>query len=513
MTYHDRTAGLYLATYDASGRPKRFRAQMGLDCELSVEHLFPITPGKDVVLDYDTVAGVFSGDWYAAAEIYRGWTHRQPWCAKPLSQREDTPDWLRKGGIVTCYDPRARSKDGKPRFTDEGLRAFCDSFPREFGLPAIPNNRGWERYGVWCGQEYLPAYPDEATFARQADIIRAAGGQGMIMLSGWRWTIDKPQPDGSVYSNQERFDREVVQNVTYDADGTTPLVKTSEKKDDWHGTKYARLCPATEFAQQTVVDVAAHCVKAGYPIVHFDQEVSGPASTCFCGSTEHGHAPGYGPWMHEAMARQYDQLRKTCAPLSRDYALSMEEPNELYLPWLNLCQSRPNGITNEFPMRAPIKRPVPLFSYLYHDYLVGWVAFYPWRSAGRHRVTVAKGFAAGMMPGLHVESTYRFKPEERKLFDQFLRTCCEFYAGEGHEALLYGRMQAPLAIAVPERVLNLGARGILRVPAVYHSVWTTPDGRRWATFFNPEEQPHTLDVPGVGATEIPALGVRLVALP
>jgi hypothetical protein len=513
MTYHDATAGLYLATYDAAGHPKRFTARMGLDCELSVQHLFPLVPGENAATSYETVLGVFSGDWYAAAEIYRMWSHQQAWCKTPLAKRADTPEWLRQGGIVTCYDPRAKSKGGKRRFTDEGLRAFCDIFPKEFGLPAIPNNRGWERYGVWCGQEYLPAYPDEATFARQAGIIRDAGGQGMIMLSGWRWTIDKPQPDGSVHSNQERFDREIVKYVTYEADGTTPKVKSSAKKKDWHGTKYARLCPATTFAEDTVADVAAHCAKAGYAIIHFDQEVSGPAASSFCGNPNHGHVPGYGPWMHQAMAKLYARIRRECAPLNPDFALSMEEPNELYLPWLNLCQSRPNGITNEFPMRRPIKRVVPLFSYLYHDYLVGWVAFYPWRSAGRARITVAKGFAAGMMPGLHLESTYGFKPEKRQRFDAFLKTCCQFYAGEGHDALFYGRMEAPLPMAVPIRSLNLGKRGIMAVPAVYHSVWTLPDGSRCATFFNPEEEAHTLDVPGVGPVEIPPLGVRLVRLP
>jgi hypothetical protein len=513
MTYHDATAGLYVAAYDPDGHPKRLGARLDLDCQLSVQHLFPIVPGQDVRLSYPTVVGVFSGDWYAAAEIYRKWAHRQSWCRTPLNKREDMPAWLRDGGIVTCYNPRAKTKDGKLRFTDEGLRTFCDGFGTTFGLPAIPNNRGWERYGEWCGQEYLPAYPDEATFARQAGIIRAAGGQGMVMLSGWRWTIDKPQPDGSIHSNQERFDREIVKYVTYEADGTTPKVSSSTKKNDWHGTKYARLCPATQFAEDTVADVAAHCAKAGYAIIHFDQEVSGPASSSFCGNPNHGHAPGYGPWMHQAMAKLYARIHRECAPLNPDFALSMEEPNELYLPWLNLCQSRPNGITNEFPMRPPIKRVVPLFSYLYHDYLVGWVAFYPWRSAGRHRVTVAKGFAAGMMPGLHLESTYRMKPDERQRFDAFLKTCSQFYAGEAHEALLYGRMAAPLPLAVPIRSMNLGKRGIMTVPAVYHSVWTLPDGSRCATFFNPEEEGHTLDVPGVGPVEIAPLGVRLVRLP
>ncbi len=128
MAYYDAQAGLYLATHDGSGSPKRLLARLNLDCELAIEHLLPITPGANVKLAYPTVFGVFSGDWYAAAEIYRQWAHQQVWCATPLSQRPDTPIWLKHGGIVTCYSPRARNKDGEFRFSDAGLREFCDSF-------------------------------------------------------------------------------------------------------------------------------------------------------------------------------------------------------------------------------------------------------------------------------------------------------------------------------------------------------------------------------------------------
>lgn len=336
----------------------------------------------------------------------------------------------------------------------------------------------------------------------------------MIMLSGYRWTIDKPQPDGSVHSNQERFDREVHRFVTHDADGRTPLTWTSEKKNDWHGTKYARLCPATAFAQDTITEAAVACVKAGYPIIHFDQEVSGPAASSFCGSALHGHEPGYGRWMHEAMASLFARIRQECAVLDTDFALSIEEPNELYIPWLNLCQSRPNGLTNQFPMRKPLTRVVPLFSYLYHDFLVGWIAFYPWRSQGHAPYSLAKGFAAGMMPGLHRESLNRWPEAAQQAFKQMLRNCCRVYAGAGRDYLMFGRMLKPLVLDVPVRDLNLGESfGSIRVPAVANSVWELEDGRRAAVLFNPERQEWALEVPGAEIqVTVPALDAVVVPL-
>ena len=74
-------------------------------------------------------------------------------------------------------------------------------------------------------------------------------------------------------------------------------------------------------------------------------------------------------------------------------------------------------------------------------------------------------------------------------------------------------MEAPLHIVVPQRTFNLGKRGLMRVPAVYHSLWVLPNGGRCVTLFNPETQEHRLDVPGVGRVVVPALSARLVPLP
>jgi hypothetical protein len=513
MAYYDRTAGLYLATHDPYGGVKRFNCRMGIDLELSVTHLFPVLPGEDVELSYPVVAGVFTGDWYDAAEIYRQWSRTQEWCEKTLLEREDTPAWVRRGGLVTPYDPRAR-KDGERRFDPDGLRGFLAEVKDMSGLPVIANNRGWERYGQWCGQEYFPPYPDEGTFRRDAAIVRERGGQGMIMLSGYRWTIEKPQSDGTVYSSRKRFENEVRPHVTCLDDGVDPYIGTSDKKSDWHGTKWAMMCPDTAFAKKTIVDVARTCVGSGYSVVHFDQVVSGPAASCYCGSSGHGHPPGYGIWMANAMSELLARIRGACAPLDADFALSMEEPNELFLPWLNLCQSRPNGLTSEFPIRRPMTRVVPLFSYLYHDYLVGWVAFYPWRSGGHPAYSLARGFAAGMMPGLHWESLQKWPEAQRRDFARLLLDCCDLYAGEGRDFLVFGKMLKPLKLDVPIRQLNLGQKfGATSVPAVSHSVWEMPDGRRAVVLINPEKADHRVAVPGVGVRVVPPLEALLVPLP
>ncbi len=495
VAYYDGRAGLYLACYDAQGWPKAFRVALGADLTFQVAHLLPILPGKDAQVSYPAVLGAFSGDWHDAAEIYRQWSRKQSWCAKPLAEQRTTPRWLRRGALVTYYNPRAKDSAGKPKFQGAGLSRWLDELVAQYHAPLIVNNRGWERYGEWTGQEYLPPYPSAEEFRAQARAIRAAGGLGMIMLSGYRWTIEKKLADGTVYSSAERFFREVAPFAVFDLAGKAPVVHTSANPRDFHGQRWAQLCRATEFAKKTIVDVARYCVEAGYPIIHFDQEVSGAVYAGLCGSRSHGHPPGWGKWIHEELADLFRRIREACAPLDEDFALSMEEPNELYLPYLQLCQSRPFGLTAEFPIRRPMTRSVPLFCYLYHDYVVGWAAFYPWKSAGHPRYSLAKGFAAGLMPGIAVAFTSRMRQAERAAYETMFNNLMRAYLGYAREFLLWGKMLRPLELDVPTRELNLGPRwGKYSAPAVFHSVWQLRDGRVGVVLINPETEAHQVSL-------------------
>ncbi len=501
MAYYQPTSGLYMAAYDPDGYPKRFSILSDVDLTFAFDHYFPRVAGEDAELTYPVVIGTCGGTWHDAAEIYRDWAHQQAWCETPLTEK--TPDWLARGALVTNFDPR--------NYKDlTRLHARLGRFVDLYATPLIPNSRGWERWGTWTGQEYLPPLPSEEHFDASAQIIREHDGRGMVMLSGYRWTIEKKQGDDSVYSSQERFDREVAPNAVCDSAGE-PIVRTSTKENDWHGQKWAMLCRATDFAKDTIVDISEYCVRHDYPVIHFDQEVSGSYANGVCGSAEHGHPPGDGRYVHLALEDLYKRIRERCEPLSDDFVLSMEEPNELYLPYLNLCQCRPFGLTTEWPATPPMTRSVPLFSYLYHDRLIQWAAFYPWKSGGHPEVSAAKGFAAGLMPGLHPYD-YSLPEEGTTRYSEFFRTCMDLYLGDARECLIFGEMQSPLDVEIPDRTIRLGKNETeLTVPAVYHSTWRLPNasgveaggaggagqaGFREATvFFNPTDESFTLSLP------------------
>ncbi|MCX7013256.1 MAG: DUF6259 domain-containing protein [Candidatus Sumerlaeota bacterium] len=324
---------------------------------------------------------------------------------------------------------------------------------------------GWFKWWGACARSVEPQRPRA---------LREAGGRGMIMLSGYRWTLEKKEGGGTVYTSDERFDREVKPWAVC-LPGGAPLIRHAVKEGDFHGARWAMMCRATDYAKKTIVDVARYCVQAGWPVIHFDQEVSGNYAASVCYSDQHGHPVGHGKWAHEAMADLYKRIRETCAPLDPDFALSMEEPNELYLQQLNLCQERPFGITTEWPCRKPETRSAPLFMYLYHDYLVGWAAFYPWKAGGHSAEVVAKGFTAGQMPGLTPIGPA--DAEQDPALAEMMENCMKAYRTYALDYLLFGRMLEPPPIDAPDRKLQLGNQGETTVPAVWHSAWRAPDGR------------------------------------
>jgi hypothetical protein len=499
MAFYDPAGGVVMASLDPTGEVKRLWAKGDLNMSMGVTQLRPVTPGADVVVDQPVVIGAFKGSWHDAAEVYRKWAHQQSFCATPLHSNPLWPKKFRNGAMVNYFSPERLDKNKKYKYSLENLKTIMPELKARSGLPMITISWGWEQHGMWCSQEYFPAFPSDEDFAARGDLFDKYG-TGMVMLSGFRWTFEKPWAPRGAYDGTEIFNREVKPWVTCRDSPGTPTIVKSEKKS-YQGSKYATLCRATRFSNETISEICQRCVKAGYTIIHWDQCTSGGASQAFCLSPDHGHPPGYGRWIHTSLVELYEQLRKECGGMSPDFALSMEEPNELYIPYLQLIQSRPYVITADFPMRPPLTEAVPLFMYLYHDYQAGWASHLPASSTGDHPVrTVAKGFAAGCMPGmLHLilyHPSIGWAPACREMYFK----CCRLYREEGLPFLLYGRMMKPLDIDVPVRVIQVKRKNSkttqsLSVPAFYHSVWQAPDGRRAVVFFNPEETAYTVRLP------------------
>ena len=120
-----------MACHDADMHVKSFRlgamADWGTFPVMSITHHPSEVMGGDATFSYDTVVGVFHGDWYDGADIYKAWATKQWWCEKKLAER-DIADWVRKGFGVwqmsNYHIPEVKLNHSLDQIAGRGQRPF-----------------------------------------------------------------------------------------------------------------------------------------------------------------------------------------------------------------------------------------------------------------------------------------------------------------------------------------------------------------------------------------------------
>ncbi|MCD6352428.1 MAG: hypothetical protein J7M26_09940, partial [Armatimonadetes bacterium] len=358
------TGGIMLQTFDTAGYPKACsiqRSQQGL--LLQILHYFSLEPTERLEVPYPVLLRGFKGGWSAAADLYRPWALRQAWCASKLAERKDRPEALRRAGAMVMFTWRPRQRE--PHTVPDVVEGVLKRWDKLGAGPLLVHTRGWEKHGTWVGQDYLPPYPDAQTFRRLSALARWHGSEHFIFLSGYVWTrtFGKKDDGSFAYDSRDYFDRIVKPHAVLNPDGK-PFIS----KAFWlQGGENAVLCPADPWVQDLLCQVAKGLRSLGVRLMQMDQVVGGGLRPCY--STRHGHPPGPGLWQHQALVRQLKRLLDE-GHADGEFGLSLEEPNELYLPYLSFYHARDHELVG-WPI-PPGARPAPLFAYVYHEYARGY---------------------------------------------------------------------------------------------------------------------------------------------
>ena len=197
--YREGGDGLLAMAQDQDGYTKRFSLHKdeGLRWTLAVEHFpagMPLASGR-FSPPYPVVLTAFGGDWMDAAERYRAWAIRQPWCSRgPLHARHDIPSWLLGNGLwVWNRGPSHKVLPGARR-VQEVVQApvalnwywwhatsydthFPDYLPPAGRRGSLPAGRGWPaRCGIARdGLHQRPPVGDE-----RPELARETGGKGSL---------------------------------------------------------------------------------------------------------------------------------------------------------------------------------------------------------------------------------------------------------------------------------------------------------------------------------------------
>lgn len=501
IAYYDHDGGLYLATHDDRGRPKRLGPTVvrkdGRTCyDFSPAHLFPEIPGESVETEYRTVIGFFAGDWQSAADIYKQWAVKAPWCVRTISERDDIPDWVKKGAFF--FNFRLRHQTDGERFL-ERVPEYLANWRRTLNIPLVAMMCGWEKVGEWTGPDYFPPFGGDDRFRNMCDDMKRIGIRPFPFgLSGLKLAIRKKiprsvsQPELAVdYDARRKYENEYRVHAATNQDGEVIL---ESRLNSWDGL-HAYACPATEQARKQLYGASMTLVRDyGAQVSQADQLFNGATTECY--DVSHGHPPGRGVWQVDAIRGIYRDIRQDGKQADADFVLSQEWQSELFLQNLDIYHCRnydqPRGLMG-----------VPLFAYLYHEYLPSyggdWNSFLSDNTNGvyAHAANFVNGNMPAGCPQSMFEMTRNVEPEEADdlILSMAVNTSSLF--ARFPEFLIMGKMlNTPPLQVEGENIRFVGvvfgfAKGELTVPSVLHRAWQAPDGRVAYAMANVTRQPRT----------------------
>jgi len=482
-SYQDRSAGIYLASMDAVGHNRALNVSKrnGNRFVLQHDYKLPEEGEKQWQSPYEVALGVTAGTWHDTADIYKKWAIQQPWCARKLSERDDLPDFWKQGPCVHTVEVRTYGSDrlcNGSYYTSlpEHLRNLRDQIEG----PVIPMLAGWENHRRWTAGDYFPIF-DEANARKALQQFRKDDFPPFVFLSGLYYTYENEGRDGSLVPGADRY----ADAFVIDAETGKPrtfVLNESSGQNTWKRLSY-EFCPAAPGTTEFFREVIRKLHELGIDIVQMDQTTSGAGHACY--STKHGHPPGPGAYQSVAFRKLLEDLRAYGRSLSPEFLLFHEEPHEELIGCLDGFHMR--EYKERFWYRNPPgARGIPLFTYLYHEYAMG----YGGDSAGLNKNKIpnyvrqhAVNLVSGKTPGVAVWSGQRAVAEAHPDQIKMLRNHSRLLKTEAREFLMLGRMLHPLELDVPTVTFQIGVRRKgkwqnepFEERAVLTSSWQSPAG-------------------------------------
>lgn len=499
--YDKDETGLYFASYDTEGNPKKINyGPMEWDgtnhLATSYELYIPENPGNDFSMNYDIIVGTFQGDWYKAAEMYKQWAETTPFVSKgKIGEGKDTPEWFLNTQIIQLLNiPEPETTV----YTLDEIVEITDQYTENTGIDTTVLIIGWEKNGAWIGPDYYPPIEGEQAFKKGMNDLKNDGNHGFIYNSGTVWRITR---NDMGYADYEYFNTTGKPWAAYTKEGI-PHYDPFYATLGWH---CARMDPMTEFWHDMVVDNALEAAKLGVDVLQIDEFPIGAIYPCY--NTEHGHPIGYSAEISDAYCSILDDIRTQCRDINPDFIISIEEPCEYYIPYIDTYVSRDNSpesllyqaIVETYGESAEF---IPFFSYVYHEYITSFgegmgidedYATYFYNQMAR---SIARMFTSGeiIKAGGSREESWNMD-----LFELYQQTA-QATTSYAKEYLLYGKPVTPPEITVPTKKIEwynmfsdqLGTP--IYEPVIFHSAWRADDQTKAYIFTNWDTTTHEFTV-------------------
>jgi len=463
VAFYHRGRGLYIGMHDPQANHKHLSVKAREDAVGFTCANWPAIPekgGGTYKLPFEAAVGVFDGDYYDAAQIYRAFTFTAPWGkAGPVSKRpiprwvKDTDLWLRPDG----------SPEENVEITQQALKYFD-----------VPTSLHWYRWHVIPFDTLYPEYfPPLPGFAEGIKALQDAGTHVMPYINGRLC-----DPNSKTW-NDERGYRSAARQ------------ENGEPYTEVYGSKVPLnvMCPYTAQWQDKIAGLVDRLIKeCGVDGIYIDQISAAPPKLCF--DPSHGHPIGGGHFWVDGYRKLLDLVR---SKLPKDRMITTEESAECWIDQFDAL------LLVNTPITAGT--PIPLFPAVYSGRTITFgFLYFPADDLERSlpfRAKMARCFVYGSQLGW-IQPSPIMAPEAAKEaeFLKNLARCRRF----GHDFLTYGRFLGLLSARGDNPRMkgegsgSFGGTYRIDLPAVLASAWLSEDGKLGIALANMSDEAHDVEL-------------------
>lgn len=504
MAYYNEESGLYFGAHDREDNLKGIdfcRYKRGI--LLQMRHFCNTGYGERYEMGFPMVMKSFRGEWQDAARIYRDWfRERKKEQFVPILENKTLPGWYGESPVIVAYPVRGRH-DGDVMNPNK-LFPYCNAMKhierleRELDSKIMVLLMHWEGTAPWAPPYVWPPYGGEEEFGKFVEALHERGDLLGVYCSGIGWTQYSRLVDG--YNREQEFEEKNLKEVMclsprQELPPSEILPGLREGYD---------MCPSRPFVKEVLLQEVRSMTEAGIDYIQLmDQQHGGNAY--FCYGKNHGHPPAPGKWQVDAMKALYESLREEAGQvlLGTESAAA-----ESFIPYLLFSDNR-------FHLNYSTGRPVPLYAYLFHEYVNNFmgnqVVLHHWidheKSPENILERIAYAFTAGDMMALVLnengEITWNWgwrKLEdvpEQEAVKTLVRNLNLWRRGAGKKYLHTGRMVKPCRVECGDNRIYGKNGHEFRIGKLHTSAWETADGE-WGQFlvnYNTEDVECRISLP------------------
>ena len=497
MCYLFEGVGLYVGAHDASRAPKAvdFVRIPGESGDAGVELRFRTFVGGGNA-DFDFVWEAFEGTWERGADIYRAWFEANlPDNVKKIIDNPAIPAWYHDSPLVISYP--VRGVHDMDKMDPNALFPYCKALPlideiaEATGMKILVLLMHWEGTAPWAPPYVWPPYGGEEEFTRFLLALHERGDLLGVYCSGFGFT--KQSNLVAEYNNEALIEEKGYMAAFCAAPGgEVQLSRICTGQRSGYD-----ICVGSELGREILNDAYRPLFESDVDYAQILDQNHGGAQY-FCYSENHGHPPVPGSWMTSTMRTLLDGWNSMAGATLFGCESAAAEPfigNLLYSD-------------NRYELSWHIGVPVPLYSYIYHEYLRNFmgnqVSCGLTNAKDSMRYRMAFSFTAGDSMTLVLTPTGELftnwgnhdftKLPDRALAYAFAKNMGRFQQTLG-DLLICGRMIAPLAYECETEDFPASRGYVCTAKKVLSTAWEL-DGKRVQIFVNHTTEAVTVQVDG-----------------